>query len=1120
MKLNKKITVITSDGRISDFNDEYIKKQIKRDSLSANKELSEEKIHYLVEKVKYQLRLLDDVQLTGSLIRGVVNNILIKEGYVDIYRMSQTVGLPTSDLLNIVEGFGVKDNANTDMLIPEAQHFRIASITAKQAMLNYLPQKLANLHIKGDIYIHDGDRFLESSFCRTIDLRYFYYYGLYVDGTGRSIPVAGPPKNAEVAILHAAKVLGAAGAHFAGGVEFNFFNTFISPYLKNKSYEDIYQLMQMFVFELSQMMVRGQPVFSSIQIHPGCPNLWKDRPAVYKGKISEEETYGKFEREIRLSFKALCDLYKKGDALGRPFSFPKIDVTVLPEHLEKDNEYYLEYGTKYIGFGEYHPGPREVTKEEYSRYLDYEKAIENDEFTWGSLFVEKVPSYNELWLNVFELTAKNGSPYFENQLNANPNEVTCYNCCHPSYTNVFIKTDKGIKIIPIEDLKEDDIIVTPEGTFSKFEGIYKKPFDDNLLRFKCQNGLILDVTRDHQLPIIRNDELIKVDAKDVTLEDNLLINRCLPTLETSLTSELAYMMGVFLGDGYARETRPKSYYVEFTFNKEHKAVLDKVRRIIKDNFNLEGSIKEEQKFGVYRLRYYRKSLYMFLKDSGLFRGSKTQSWTKEIPEEIFVSDPKIKFAFLYGYIDADGHLRENPRFRLQICTSSEKIAHGFMTITNSLGYNFHINDVSPCKETKHPSKLITLNLQEEIGSFFDGTYPYNGYSSLKIVSIEKIPYKGIIYDPINVNGHNFISDFGLCSGNCAFKLGTSLDNDEMQDILNFKGGAHFNNLGSHQVVTINLPRLIYNLILTENIQKKDFGNCLPFEDNFKLLSNDLVDDIIKIFKLKYDIVRNRALPFARQTPIDPNDNSKHAPPLYIDENTPMCVAFVGLNEAVQAYTGFQIHEKEESWLFGLRLLTMIKETLSKKQKGLEFPLAFARAPAETTAGRLARLDVFDPNKEISYLARKVVKGDLQKALKNPEEADQPIYYTNGAMVADGADVDILTKIKLEDPAFCIVDGGDMLHIWLGEKETSPKALMDFALNLFKNTNIDYCAFTKDFSMCETCKTLLPGLKDKCSNCGSENLTQYTRVTGYFQAVNNFGEAKKEEVIRRIHYDLP
>lgn len=721
------VTVLTSDGRIAKFDQNYIIKQIKRDAKAANIQISDEEINNFLSKIKTQLRKLDIDQLTGSIIRGVVNDILIKNNYSNIFRMSQTVGMPVSDYLEIVSGNSIKDNANTDMLIPEAQHFQIASTLAKQAALNILPPELAQLHINGDIHVHDLDRFGECSFCRTWDLRYFYYYGLYVDGTGKTIPAAGPAKNATVAILHAAKALGAGGAHFAGGQELNYFNVFIAPYLYNLSYEEIYQLMQMFVYEMSQMMIRGQPVFSSIQIMPGCPNIWKDRPAVYAGKISDD-TYGKFEREIRLSFKALCDLYKNGDIFGRPFSFPKLDIVVLPEHIDNDN-----------------------------KYLDYE---------------QQIYSYNELWLNAFELTAKNGTPYFENQLHANSNEVSCYNCC-------------------------------------------------------------------------------------------------------------------------------------------------------------------------------------------------------------------------------------------------------------------------------------------------------------------------------------------------AFKLGMSADSKEMDQILNFENGAHFDTLGSHQVVSINLPRLAY----------KSINKLEQFDNNEMLIFNmeNLIDSIVEIFKIKYNIIKNRSLPFARQTPIDPNNPDKRAPPLYIDENTPMCIAFVGLNEAVQILTGKEIHESEDSWLLGLNILTDIKSYLVDVQKDLEFPLAFARAPAETTAGRFARLDVFDPDEKIRELARKVVKGDLKKALENPEASDQPIYYTNGAMVSDDAQIDIIKKIKLEDPVFAIVDGGDMLHCWLGEGETNPSGLMDFAMKLFKNSNIDYCAFTKDFSICNDCKKSHPGLIEKCSKCGSDKLTQYTRVTGYLQAVDNFGEAKKEEVKHRKHH---
>lgn len=739
------VTVLTSDGRIAKFDQNYIIKQIKRDANAANIQISDDEINNLLSKIKTQLRKLDIDQLTGSIIRGVVNDILIKNNYTNIFRMSQTVGMPTSDYLEIVSGNSIKDNANTDMLIPEAQHFQIASILAKQAALNILPSELSQLHINGDIHIHDLDRFGECSFCRTWDLRYFFYYGLYVDGTGKTIPAAGPAKNATVAILHAAKALGAGGAHFAGGQELNYFNVFIAPYLYNLSYDEIYQLMQMFVYEMSQMMIRGQPVFSSIQIMPGCPNIWKDRPAVYKGKISDE-TYGKFEREIRLSFKALCELYKNGDIFGRPFSFPKLDIVVLPEHID-NNENVIE-----------------------------QCGIIND----NKVYIYTIPSYNDLWLNAFELAAKNGTPYFENQLHNNPNEVVCYNCC-------------------------------------------------------------------------------------------------------------------------------------------------------------------------------------------------------------------------------------------------------------------------------------------------------------------------------------------------AFKLGMSADSKEMDKILNFENGAHFDTLGSHQVVSINLPRLAYKALQFEKIQYKDFGESLSRIENIDINIKYLIDDIIKIFKIKYDIVKNRSLPFARQTPIDPNNPDKRAPPLYIDEDTPMCIAFVGLNEAVQILTGKEIHESEDSWLLGLNILTDIKTYLVEVQTDLEFPLAFARAPAETTAGRFARLDVFDPDEQIRELARKVVKGDLQKALENPDDSDQPIYYTNGGMISDDATINIFEKIKLEDPVFAIVDGGNMSHFWLGEGETNPSGLMDFAMKLFKNSNIDYCAFTKDFSICNNCKKSHLGLIEKCSKCGSDKLTQYTRVTGYLQAIDNFGESKKEEVKHRKHH---
>ena len=91
--------------------------------------------------------------------------------------------------------------------------------------------------------------------------------------------------------------------------------------------------MQMFVYEMTQMMVArgGQLVFSSVQLTPGVPKLWRDKPAVYAGKVwngsSPEaplKTYGQFEREVRLAFKALMEVMLAGDSWGKPFNYPNL----------------------------------------------------------------------------------------------------------------------------------------------------------------------------------------------------------------------------------------------------------------------------------------------------------------------------------------------------------------------------------------------------------------------------------------------------------------------------------------------------------------------------------------------------------------------------------------------------------------------------------------------------------------------------------------------------------------------------------------------------------------------------------------------------------------------------
>jgi ribonucleoside-triphosphate reductase len=222
------------------------------------------------------------------------------------------------------------------------------------------------------------------------------------DGNGTKASVAGPAKRAEVAVLHAVKALGSAQTNFAGGQGYYNFLTFLSPFFEGMAYPDIRQLMQMFVYEMTQMMVArgGQLVFSSVQLSPGVPSLWKDKPCVYKGKVWDGtaaplRTYREFEREVRLLFKAMMEVMLDGDAWGKPFSFPKPEISIEPDFMEEDEEFNAE-----------HPD---------------------------------LPTYRDLYLLTFELASKFGTPYYDNQIpdyRGAGKGISCYQCCAYQFSAV------------------------------------------------------------------------------------------------------------------------------------------------------------------------------------------------------------------------------------------------------------------------------------------------------------------------------------------------------------------------------------------------------------------------------------------------------------------------------------------------------------------------------------------------------------------------------------------------------------------------------------------------------------------------------------------------------------
>ena len=395
--------VRTTDGHLLDWDREAIAKQLLKETKLSEQFYKEpgitvEEAQDIAKEVERRVRWMNVQYLSGPLVREIMNVILLERHHTEWRNICTRVGTPVYDahLIDIGTGFEAKENANLQENA-ETSHKKKADKISKEQYLLLLPPHLADRHLAGDLHIHDLEYFGTRPFCQDWDLRYFLYYGLMPDGLGTKASVAGPAKKPEVAMLHAVKALGSAQTNFAGGQGFYNFLTFIAPYFENKIYAEIVQLMQMFVYEMTQMMVArgGQLVFSSVQLTPGVPKLWRDKPAVYAGKVwngsSPEaplKTYGQFEREVRLAFKALMEVMLAGDYWGKPFNFPKPEISIEPDFMKEDE-----------AFNAAHPD---------------------------------LPTYQELYLLTFKLAAEYGTPYFDNQLPAYRGAgegISCYQCC-------------------------------------------------------------------------------------------------------------------------------------------------------------------------------------------------------------------------------------------------------------------------------------------------------------------------------------------------------------------------------------------------------------------------------------------------------------------------------------------------------------------------------------------------------------------------------------------------------------------------------------------------------------------------------------------------------------------
>lgn len=213
------------------------------------------------------------------------------------------------------------------------------------------------------------------------------------------------------------------------------------------------------------------------------------------------------------------------------------------------------------------------------------------------------------------------------------------------------------------------------------------------------------------------------------------------------------------------------------------------------------------------------------------------------------------------------------------------------------------------------------------------------------------------------------------------------------------------------------------------------------------------------------------------------------------------IGMLGLNEMVQYHLGKELHEDDDALKFGLKVIGLLNQLTKKytKEYGMRFVLE--QTPAESTAYRLAKLD-------LSYYndcAQKVVKGNF--------ETDS-VYYTNSTYLNIGLPIDPIERVYKEGKFHDLIEAGALTHVWLADARPPKESIANFVVKTFNNTHNAQIAFSPEFTSCNNCFKTSRGLNELCQYCSSSDVDYITRVTGYFSRVSGWNKGKKAELFDR------
>ncbi len=259
---------------------------------------------------------------------------------------------------NVVEGYisaedwRVRENSNTNYSFSGLMLHAAGSMIADYTLNNVYPKEIADAHRKGYFHIHDLS-FGVIPYCAG-----WYLKDLLLKGFGG---VTGkisskPPKHLDTAVAQIINFLGTMQMEFAGAQAFSSVDTYLAPFVRNDklSYREVKQNIQRLIYGLNIPSRWGsQTPFTNFTFDLITPSdLGAEHVVVGGEELSK--TYDEYQKEMDMINKAFVEIMMEGDANGRIFTFPIPTYNLLPdfdwdsEMADMIFEMTAKYGTPYF----------------------------------------------------------------------------------------------------------------------------------------------------------------------------------------------------------------------------------------------------------------------------------------------------------------------------------------------------------------------------------------------------------------------------------------------------------------------------------------------------------------------------------------------------------------------------------------------------------------------------------------------------------------------------------------------------------------------------------------------------------------------------------------------------